>query len=69
MRSIHEENGVCHPCFLMKKQAEHQRKNSFYSPLKHCSFEIRCRLLRSGPAFQNNFENAADSMLFPGSWC
>lgn len=29
MDSVHEENGVCHPCFLMKKQAVH--KDSFSS--------------------------------------
>lgn len=31
MDSINEENGVHHPCFLMKKQAEHQCKDSFNS--------------------------------------
>lgn len=70
MDSVHEANGVCHTCFLMKREAEHQCKDSFNShSLKYCSFEVRYYLLHNSCTFQKNPENAGDSMRFPDSWC
>lgn len=69
MDFIYEEYGVYHPWFLMKKQAEHQHKS--HSTLSLWSTVV----LRLGiicyvsHTFQNNFENAGDSVWFPGSWC
>lgn len=61
MDSIHDENEVWHPCFLMKKQAEHQCKDSLNShSLKHCDFGVRYYLLPNSPAVQNKFEKAGD---------